>query len=140
MTQEEKIKELEERIALMDANDSALCADLEHWKKVAAGLKGRNKQLAERVAHYKDELDNAKKEIMRLQSVRNDVVPKKDYDELVEKIESKNSFIDQLQEKVQSLMIDNSNLQGTVNMNKSVIKGLEETVDELSKPWWKKIF
>jgi glutathione S-transferase len=45
MTQEEKIKDLEERIAIMQAADSALCADLEHWKKVAAGLKGYNGQL-----------------------------------------------------------------------------------------------
>ena len=154
MTQEEKIKDLEERIALMDASDSALCADLEHWKKVAAGLKGRNKQLAERVAHYKAldlegdhlyedkiaELDEAKKEIMRLQSVRNDVVPKKDYDELAEKLESKNAFVEQLQEKVHGLMVDNSELQVTVNMNKGVIKELEETICELSTPWWRKIF
>ena len=47
MTQEEKIKDLEERIAIIDADNSALCTDLEHWKKVAAGLKGRNKQLVE---------------------------------------------------------------------------------------------
>ena len=45
MTQEEKTKDLEERIAMMDADNSALCADLEHWKKVAAGLKGYNGQL-----------------------------------------------------------------------------------------------
>lgn len=45
MTQEEKIKDLEERIAMMDAYNSALCTDLEHWKKVAAGLKGHNGQL-----------------------------------------------------------------------------------------------
>lgn len=45
MTQEEKIKDLEERIAIMQESDSALCADLEHWKKVAAGLKGHNGQL-----------------------------------------------------------------------------------------------
>ena len=45
MTQEEKIKDLEERIAMMDADNSALCTDLEHWKKVAAGLKGHNGQL-----------------------------------------------------------------------------------------------
>ena len=45
MTQEEKIKDLEERIAIMKVTDSALCADLEHWKKVAAGLKGHNGQL-----------------------------------------------------------------------------------------------
>lgn len=47
MTQEEKIKDLEERIAIIQETDSALCADIAHWKKVAAGLKGRNKQLAE---------------------------------------------------------------------------------------------
>ena len=45
MTQEEKIKDLEERIAIMQESDSALCADLEHWKKVVAGLKGYNGQL-----------------------------------------------------------------------------------------------
>ena len=45
MTQEEKIKDLEERIAIVDADNSSLCADLEHWKKVAAGLKGHNGQL-----------------------------------------------------------------------------------------------
>ena len=47
MTQEEKIKDLEERISAMDSEKSSLVTDLEHWKKVAAGLKGRNKQLVE---------------------------------------------------------------------------------------------
>lgn len=45
MTQEEKIKDFEKRIAMMQAADSELCADLAHWKKVAAGLKGCNGQL-----------------------------------------------------------------------------------------------
>ena len=45
MSQEEKIKDLEERIAIMQESDAALCADLEHWKKVVAGLKGYNGQL-----------------------------------------------------------------------------------------------
>ena len=53
MTQEEKIKDLEERIAMINANNSALCSDLEHWKKVAAGLKGRNKQLTQDVEKWK---------------------------------------------------------------------------------------
>ena len=37
----------------MQATDSALCSDLEHWKKVAAGLKGRNKQLMQDVEKWK---------------------------------------------------------------------------------------
>lgn len=53
MTQEEKIKDLEERIAAMSSTDSALCADLEHWKKVASGSKGRNKQLMQDVEKWK---------------------------------------------------------------------------------------
>ena len=53
MTQEEKIKDLEKRIAIMQESDSALCADLEHWKKVAAGSKGRNKQLMQDVEKWK---------------------------------------------------------------------------------------
>lgn len=44
---QKRIKDLEERVAIMDADNSALCTDLEHWKKVAAGSKGRNKQLVE---------------------------------------------------------------------------------------------
>lgn len=161
MTQEEKIKDLEQRLALMDADNSALAVELAHFKKVAAGYKGRNakfqeevKKLKEQVSHYKKldlegdglyeakiaELDEARNEIKRLQDIRNDVVPKRDIQKLEEKLESKNAFIEQLQEKAQNLMIDNSNLKGTVDMNESVIKELEETIDELSKPWWKKLF
>ena len=43
---QKKIKDLEERIATMAASDSALCADLAHYKKVAAGLKGRMQQMS----------------------------------------------------------------------------------------------
>ena len=49
MTQEEKIKDLEERIAVMQATDSALCEELEHFKRVAAGQKGRMQQLSKEV-------------------------------------------------------------------------------------------
>ena len=145
---------LKGRIMFLESNMGCLSHQIGGYKTTNENYRKKVAELKERIEHYKEldlegdhlyedkiaELDNARKEIMRLQSVRNDVVPKKDYDELVEKIESKNAFIDQLQEKVQSLMIDNSKLQGTVSMNESVIKGLEETVDELSKPWWKKIF
>lgn len=124
------------------------------YKTANGNYKKQVAELKERVGHYKAldlegdhlyedkiaELDNAKKEIMRLQSVRNDVVPKKDYDELAEKLERKNAFIEQLQEKAQNLMIDNSKLQCKVNTNESVINEMEKTIEELRKPWWKKIF
>ena len=154
MTQEEKIKDLEQRLAMVDADNSALCTELEHWKKVAAGLKGRNKQLAERVAHYKaldlegdhlyedkiSELDEARKEIEILRQARNDVVPMTKYQELELSLGAKKKFIEQLQDKVKELMLKNAELQDKVNKKCEIIDGLENIIRESVKPWWKKIF
>lgn len=168
MTQEEKIKDLEERLALIKVDNSRLLEELRQSKKAASGYKGKNvqfqkelKDLKEQLEnmkmcmeHYKQldlegdglyeqkiaELDNAKDEIERLQSVRDDVVPKKNYDELKKSVDKKVTFIEQLQERVQELMIERSNLQCLVKSKDNIIEELEETIDELSKPWWKKIF
>jgi len=124
MTQEEKIKDLEQRLAMVDADNSALCADLEHWKKVAAGLKGRNKQLAERVAHYK-ELD-----------LEGDSLNEK----RIAVIEEKNKTIIGLQAQVQELSAMNAELVSKSNANQNLIDELELKVAKLKTPWWKKIF
>lgn len=154
MTQEEKIKDLEQRIALMDADNSALAAELAHFKKVAAGAKGRNKQLAERIEHYKNldlegdhlyedkikELEDAQREIQSLRSFRNDLVPIAKVKELEKSIENKNQFIEQLQEKVQELKIKLCEAESRNDSQKSIIDELNETVKKLSKPWWRKLF
>lgn len=138
---------------LIKENISLKC-HLGGYKTSNDNYKKQVEELKARVEHYKAldlegdhlyeekiaELDEAKKEIMRLQSMRNDVVPKKDYDELVEKIESKNTFIEQLQEKVQELMIDNFKLQEAIDVKEDYIKELEDNIEELSKPWWKRLF
>lgn len=124
MTQEEKIKELEERIAMMDADNSALCVDLEHWKKVAAGLKGRNKQLAERVEHYKqlylegDEL----------------------YEKKIAECDEKDKVIEGLRCQVNDIVIKNKGIEATVFAKQELIDEMELTIHELRTPWWKKIF
>lgn len=168
MKQEEKIKDLEQRIALLSADNSALLEELRQCKKAASGYKGKNVQFQKelkdlkeqlenmkmRMEHYKQldlegdglyeqkiaELDDAKGEIERLQNMEENTVPKKDYDELEKSVEKKKAFIEQLQERVQELMIERSNLQCSVKSKDNIIEELEETIDELSKPWWKKIF
>ena len=154
MTQEEIFKDLEQRLALMDADNYALAVELAHYKKVAAGLKGRNKQLAEQVEHYKNldlegdhlyedkiaELDDARKEIERLKAVRNDVVPKKDYEELEKTLESKKAFIEQLQEKAHALLVEKAGLESSLSIKEDVINDLKNEIIELSKPWWEKLF
>jgi len=121
MTQEEKIKDLEERIAMMDADNSALCTDLEHWKKVANGLKGRNKQLSERLQHYK-ELD-----------LEGDGL----YEKKIAECEEKDKVIFGLNSQV-------SKLDRCIVSKENEIKALSEKLETLQKqvsmPWWKKIF
>lgn len=131
MTQEEKIKDLEERIALMDANDSALCADLEHYKKVAAGLKGRNKQLSERVEHYKS-LD-----------LEGDVL----YEKALADVEKKNIELNEkdkviigLQSQVTELNTKLTKVTHERNELKATNDDLELALRYEQMPWWKKIF
>ena len=124
MTQEEKIKDLEQRIALMDADNSALAADLEHWKKVAAGAKGRNKQLAKRVEHYKN-LD-----------LEGDILYEKALSEIDAKdkvIEGLHSQVTELSNKVTKLNDENVKLKAE-NLNLDIALKYEQM------PWWKKIF
>jgi chromosome segregation ATPase len=124
MTQEEKIKDLEERIAMMDADNSALCADLAHYKKVAAGLKGRNKQLSERLQHYK-ELD-----------LEGDGL----YEKKIAECAEKDKVIEGLHCQMNNIAIKNKELETTVSAKQELIDEMELTIQELRKPWWKKIF
>ena len=121
---QKEIEDLKQRLALMDADNSALLVDLEHWKKVAAGTKGRNKQLAERVEHYKN-LD-----------LEGDML----YEKALADIDEKNKIIDGLHSQVKEL----SNKVNELNDEKVKLKAENIDLDIALKyeqlPWWKKIF
>lgn len=119
MTQEEKIKELEQRIALMDADNSALAVDLAHWKKVAAGLKGKVKQLTRQVEHYKA-LDKEGDELN---------------EERIAMLEEKERVITGLQEQVNKLNNIIAKNTKETDLMKSELESLRN-----KKPWYKKIF
>jgi predicted RNase H-like nuclease (RuvC/YqgF family) len=123
MTQEEKIKDLEQRLAMVDADNSALCADLDHWKKVAAGLKGHNGQLKRQVEHQK-ELNAEADEL---------------YDNLMMKYQEREKVVEGLQSQLTELQKMNFE-------NRSKIAALEEDNKELLRkldasnlPWWKRL-
>lgn len=121
---QKEIEDLKQRLALMDADNSALLVDLEHWKKVAAGTKGRNKQLAERVEHYKN-LD-----------LEGDIL----YEKALADIDAKNKVIEGLHSQVKEL----SNKVNELNDEKVKLKAENIDLDIALKyeqlPWWKKIF
>ena len=132
MTQEEKIKDLEERIAMMDADNSALCTDLEHWKKVSAGLKGHNRQLAKRVEHYKQlDLEGDELYEKRLAEI----------DRLKSSIEEKDATIAGLESQI-SKMSETMRVQSNrIECLKGDVGVAEANLEYYkSLPWWKKIF
>ena len=124
MTQEEKIKDLEERIATMDADNSALCTDLEHFKRVAAGQKGRMQQLSKEVQKWKD----YGKEADEINEARISKI-----DDLKNAISLKELFISQLQSQVSSLIEAKKELECMVN----ALKADKEYYENLS--WWERL-
>lgn len=124
MTQEEKIKDLEERIATMDADNSALCTDLEHFKRVAAGQKGRMQQLSKEVQKWKD----YGKEADEINEARISKI-----DDLKNAISLKELFISQLQSQVSSLLEAKKELECMVN----ALKADKEYYENLS--WWERL-
>jgi predicted nucleic acid-binding Zn-ribbon protein len=132
MTQEEKIKGLEEVIAVMDANNSALAEDLEHWKKVAAGLKGYNKQLAKRVEHYK-QLDLEGDELYEKRLAEIDC--------LKSSIEEKDATIAGLESQISKMSETMREQSNRIESLKSDVGVAEANLEHYkSLPWWKKIF
>ena len=132
MTQEEKIKDLEERIAIMDADNSALCTDLEHWKKVAAGLKGYSKQLEKRVEHYK-QLDLEGDELYEKRLAEIDC--------LKSSIEEKDATIAGLESQVKKMSETVKKQVDRIEELKGDAAVAEANLEYyMSLPWWKKIF
>jgi len=125
MTQEEKIRDLEERIAAMSATDSALCADLEHWKKVASGSKGRNKQLMQDVEKWKA----YGKEADELNEKR------------IAKIDEQEKVIDGLNSQVKQLSGVSREQAEKIKALRKELSDAKETIEHYKGlPWYRRIF
>ena len=55
-------------------------------------------------------------------------------------IETKDGVIESLQQKCSSLVVTNKELETHVTALEELIEEAEETIAELRKPWWKKLF
>ena len=108
MTQEERFKCLE--------------AGIEHWKKVAAGLKGYNNQLKAQVEHYR-ELDLEGDEL---------------YEKKIAELEDANKRIEQLEEEVDSLKLKCIDLIGELREANHKNETLSDILEYETMPWWKK--
>lgn len=55
-------------------------------------------------------------------------------------IETKDGFIEALQQKCSGLMVENKELTSRVTAFEELIDEAEETIAELRQPWWKRLF
>lgn len=60
--------------------------------------------------------------------------------ELEEKVANKDSFIEGLQQKVSEQKVEIVKKDGIIASKDEIIKECDETIEEMRKPWWKKIF
>lgn len=123
MTQEEKIKDLEQRLAITDVDNSALCTDLDHWKKVAAGLKGHNGKLKRQVEHQK-ELNAEADEL---------------YDNLMMKYQEREKVVEGLQSQLTELQKMNFENRNKIAALEEDNKELLRKLDVSKLPWWKRL-
>ena len=121
MKKEETIKDLKERIGLMQADNAKMLEEIKHYKSVVSGQKGRLQKLENEVKKWKDYGNEA--------------------DELNEKriaeVEEKNKVIYGLQSQVNDMKSKYSEI---MSKKEQQIKKLEEHLEYEKLPWWKKFF
>ena len=123
-------------------------------RKQNAGMRGQISLLQKQVNKYKEldlegdglyekkveECESLKRELDAALCVRENTVPYTKVAELERTIKTKNSFIESLQERVQCLMLEKSELEGKVGSLTDEQTELYATIEELQKPWWKRVF
>lgn len=143
VTMLEELKQLKQDLVAYKQNGEKMGKEILSLKRQNAGLKGQNKQLQERVEHYKmldlegDELNEEKiakietlnvelKEIHKqLEKAENAYANVKS--EAMTTVKRKNEELAELKEKLVESMDENAKLR-------SIIKTYEE------KPWYKRMF
>ena len=83
--------------------------------------------------------ERLKKELSNARSVKENTVPFAKFAELEQSIDTKNAFIESLQERVQTLMLEKSNLKDEVASLTEEQVELNNTIDDLRTPWYKKL-
>lgn len=143
VTMLEELKQLKQDLEAYKQNGEKMGKEILSLKRQNAGLKGQNKQLQERVEHYKkldlegDELNEEK--IAKIETLKNELnavneqrrkaedAYTKVTSEAMTTVKRKNKEIEELKEKLVESLEENAKLR-------SIIKKYEEM------PWYKRVF
>lgn len=109
-------------------------------KRQIGGYKRSNEEYRLKIKDLRTLVSKKDMDIAKLKTVSNDVVPTIKFAELEQSLESKKVMIESLQEKIQSLMVENHELKSKILGNNDIIEEYERTIDDLRRPWWKRLF
>ena len=109
-------------------------------KRQIGGYKRSNEEYRLKIKDLRTLMSKKDMEIEKLKSVSNGVVPTTKFAELEQSLESKKVLIDSLQEKIQSLMVENNELKSKILGDNDIIGEYERTIEDLRRPWWKRLF
>lgn len=136
------IQELVERVDVLTSDNEALMAEGISLKRQIGGLKTSNvnykkqvEKLKERVEHL-TKLDREGDELYEGKIAEIEEIKKRHNEELKEK----QRVTDGLSAQVHELIEKNRELETKVSVNNEYIAELEATIEELEKPWWKRLF
>ena len=103
--------------------EECLAAEVAHWKKVAAGLKGYNSQLKAQVKHYR-ELDLEGDEL---------------YEKKIAELEDAKRKVAELEKQIKAYVDRCCDLNGEIREMKCRNETLADIIEHETTPWWKKV-
>lgn len=140
---------VEQTIQTLKCDNEELMKENASLKKQISGFKTSNANYKKQIAHLK-QLDKEGDELNEKRIAEMDVMKKNHLAEVKqleqsikekdEKIAEKDKVVNGLQEQVRELIQKKNKLEAEAAANKDYITELEDTVEDLRKPWWKKIF
>jgi chromosome segregation ATPase len=140
---------MEQTIQTLKGDNEELMKENASLKKQISGFKTSNANYKKQIAHLK-QLDKEGDELNEKRIAEMDVMQKNHLAEVKqlgqsikekdEKIAEKDKVVNGLQEQVRELIQKKNKLEAEAAANKDYITELEATVEDLRKPWWKKIF
>lgn len=145
---EKKTKDVEMQLRGMlslDEQNEELRKENLSLKRQIGGYKRANKDYRSKVKDLQILVAEKESQIVYLQKEIKEKTPcntvtTTKFAELEQSLESKNALIDSLKEKIQELVMKKNELERKVENNDEIVNEYEETIAELRKPWWKRIF
>ena len=140
---------VEQTIQTLKGDNEELMKENASLKKQISGFKTSNANYKKQIAHLKqldkegDELNEkgiAEMDVMKKNHLAEVKQLEQSIKEKDEKIAEKDKVVNGLQEQVRELIQKKNKLEAEAAANKDYITELEDTIEDLRKPWWKKIF